>query len=319
MSVPRTLHQVGEDALERLVGGGDLEQPDAGVAGDARQQLGEPQERRPPRRCSTSSSSWTPAVEPSAISAAASARSSVERIDVLVRPVGHQPADLAEVAGRGVAAGHHHLDLLRELLDLLEDVRAEQDRAALRAHLPQQVHEVQALARVHAVERLVEQQHGRVVHQRRGHLDALPHALGVLADLAVLGVTPSRRRPARAARRRRGRAGRAARRWPVRTRHPVRKSYTASRSGTSPMRAVDLAGCCQTGSPSSVTVPADGARNPAIMWISVDLPAPLGPSRPVMPGPIVMVTSLTATTLPYQRETVSTDEDRGDHETATFR
>ena len=40
------------------------------------------------------------------------------------------------------------------------------------------------------------------------------------------------------------------------------------------------------------------------MWISVDLPAPLGPSRPVTPGPIVMVTSLTATTLPYQRETV---------------
>src|SRR5690606_25717941 len=55
--------------------------------------------------------------------------------------------------------------------------------------------------------------------------------------------------------------------------------------------------------PSRVTVPLEGARNPAIRWRSVDLPAPLGPSRPVTPGPIVMVTSLTATTLPYQRET----------------
>ena len=39
---------------------------------------------------------------------------------------------------------------------------------------------------------------------------------------------------------------------------------------------------------------------------SVLLPAPLGPSRPVTPGPIVIVTSLTATTLPYHREACST-------------
>ncbi len=41
------------------------------------------------------------------------------------------------------------------------------------------------------------------------------------------------------------------------------------------------------------------------MWISVDLPAPLGPSSPVTPGPSRIVTSLTATTLPNQRETWS--------------
>ena len=52
-------------------------------------------------------------------------------------------------------------------------------------------------------------------------------------------------------------------------------------------------------------MPADGARKPAIMLISVDLPAPLGPSRPVTPGPSLIVTSLTATTLPNQRETWS--------------
>ena len=42
------------------------------------------------------------------------------------------------------------------------------------------------------------------------------------------------------------------------------------------------------------------------MRSSVVLPAPLGPSRPVMPGAMSNVTSLTATTLPNQRETPST-------------
>src|SRR5262245_33447643 len=37
----------------------------------------------------------------------------------------------------------------------------------------------------------------------------------------------------------------------------------------------------------------------------VVLPAPLGPSRPVMPGPSAKVMSFTATTGPYQRETRS--------------
>ena len=34
----------------------------------------------------------------------------------------------------------------------------------------------------------------------------------------------------------------------------------------------------------------------------VDLPAPFGPRRPVTPGPSTNEMSLTATTLPYQRE-----------------
>src|SRR5688572_21917574 len=62
----------------------------------------------------------------------------------------------------------------------------------------------------------------------------------------------------------------------------------------------------QVGTPSSVTCPEDGARKPAIIAIRVDLPAPFGPSRPVTPGRIVMVTSLTATTLPNHRETPAT-------------
>lgn len=107
---------------------------------------------------------------------------------VAVRAVGHQAADLAEVAAGRVPSGHHHLDVPGELLDLFEDVGREQHRAALVAHAAQQVHELHALARVHAVERLVEQEQRRVVHQGAGHLHALPHALGVRRDLAVLRV-----------------------------------------------------------------------------------------------------------------------------------
>src|SRR5260221_12312613 len=50
--------------------------------------------------------------------------------------------------------------------------------------------------------------------------------------------------------------------------------------------------------------PRDGGRKPAIRCSRVDLPAPFGPSSPVTPGPMVIVMSLTATTLPYQRDTL---------------
>src|SRR5215467_6497188 len=66
-----------------------------------------------------------------------------------------------------------------------------------------------------------------------------------------------------------------------------------------------MSGWCHVGSPSSVTVPCDGGRNPAIMCSTVVLPAPFGPSRPVTPGPSAIVTSLTATTLPYHRDTAA--------------
>ena len=75
-----------------------------------------------------------------------------------------------------------------EPLDFFQDVRAEHDDPALLALSVQQIHHVQPLARVHAVERLVQQHDLGVVHERRGHLDALPHALGVGRDLPVLRV-----------------------------------------------------------------------------------------------------------------------------------
>lgn len=105
-----------------------------------------------------------------------------------MRPVGHQATDLAEVAAGRVASGDDDLDVPGELLDLFQDVRGEQHGAALVAHPPQQVHQLHALARVHAVERLVEQEQRRLVDEGGRHLHALAHALGVRGDLPVLGV-----------------------------------------------------------------------------------------------------------------------------------
>ena len=42
-------------------------------------------------------------------------------------------------------------------------------------------------------------------------------------------------------------------------------------------------------------------------FMNVDLPAPFGPSRPVIPGGTFTVTSLSPMTCPYQRETCSAE------------
>src|SRR6185437_9795072 len=83
---------------------------------------------------------------------------------------------------------------------------------------------------------------------------------------------------------------------------PVRNEYTESRSGTRPTLR-NSPGLRQLGFPATVSSPRDGARNPEIRCSRVDLPAPFGPSSPVTPGPMLIVMSLTATTLPYQRVT----------------
>src|SRR6185295_12840310 len=51
--------------------------------------------------------------------------------------------------------------------------------------------------------------------------------------------------------------------------------------------------------PNTVSEPRDGRSSPPIILISVDLPAPLGPSRPTMPPLSFQVTSDTPSTWPY--------------------
>ncbi len=61
----------------------------------------------------------------------------------------------------------------------------------------------------------------------------------------------------------------------------------------------------QIGSPSTRIVPWLGLSWPVISFMNVDLPAPLGPSRPVMPGGIDTVTLFSPLTCPYHLETPS--------------
>ncbi len=144
----------------------------------------------------------------------------------------------------------------------------------------------------------------RVVHQRGGHLDPLPHPLGVRRDRAVLrvGHLDLRDRPL-------GR--RAGVGQPVQlgvgddelaagqvVEHRLPLGHQADACG----RPASLR---HSGSPSSVTVPVEGRGSPTSSRSAWILPAPFGPSRPVTPGPIVIDTSLTATTLRYHRETWS--------------
>src|SRR5687767_13485526 len=70
------------------------------------------------------------------------------------------------------------------------------------------------------------------------------------------------------------------------------------------MRA-KIAGLPQIGSPSTRIAPWLGLSWPVINFMNVDLPAPLGPSSPVMPGGIETVTLLRPLTCPYHFDTPS--------------
>ncbi len=61
-------------------------------------------------------------------------------------------------------------------------------------------------------------------------------------------------------------------------------------------------GLAQIGSPSTVISPLLGLSCPVISFMKVDLPAPFGPSSPVMPAGTETVTSLSPMTWPYHFE-----------------
>ncbi len=61
----------------------------------------------------------------------------------------------------------------------------------------------------------------------------------------------------------------------------------------------------QIGSPSTFTDPLLGRSWPVISFMKVDLPAPFGPSSPVIPAGTLTVTSLRPMTWPYHFDTCS--------------
>ena len=65
------------------------------------------------------------------------------------------------------------------------------------------------------------------------------------------------------------------------------------------------AGLPHIGAPSTRTAPLLGRSWPVTSLRNVDLPAPFGPSRPLMPGGSETVTSLRPMTWPYHFDTAS--------------
>ncbi len=136
-----------------------------------------------------------------------------------------------------------------------------------------------------------------------GHLDPLAHALGVgrRADGASSGSSSTTARAG--GRRHRGRARRCSTRPAGRT--PGRSSGSNTRLllGDEADAPGELEVAAGVAARARCTGPGDGGVSPHSSRSRVDLPAPLGPSRAVTPGPTVNDTSDTATTSPNHFDT----------------
>ena len=101
-------------------------------------------------------------------------------------------ADGAVVAGRGQLAADHEEDAVGEGLDLFEDVGRDKDGLALGGEPAHEVVELDTLAWVGAVERLIEDEHVGLVHHSGGESHALSHPAGVAVELSALRLGHSR-------------------------------------------------------------------------------------------------------------------------------
>ena len=162
----------------------------------------------------------------------------------------------------------------------------------------------EALDRVGAVERLVEHEHGRVLHEGGGHLGALAHALAepvhatgrpraASSTVASARSTASRVGRCRGGRPRSGTAARG-----------VSPIGTASSSGTR-ARPVNTERSWRGLRPEHGDRALVHGQRPVMARISVVLPAPLGPRRPVTPGPNEQLSSDRATFWPNHTDTRS--------------
>ncbi len=136
----------------------------------------------------------------------------------VTRPVVHRVADRVLAAGGGEPAVDQHDDPIGQPLDLVQHVRADDHRPALRRpSCWNSVDQVHPLHGIGTVQRLVEHEHARVGDERGRDLGALAHALAEPVDAAGRRHRACRPRPApvrarcdrsaRAGRRRNGRTG----------------------------------------------------------------------------------------------------------------
>ncbi len=155
-------------------------------------------------------------------------------------------------------------------------------RATARGERAQEAAHPDDALRVHAVERLVHQQHRRVAEHRRSDPQALPHAEGVATGLSPRGrpepdevddlVDPARPANRASAPATAGGCGRCG--WAAP--HPRRAAHRPRTAAPEAPRS----GACRPGRCRPST-----ASRPRITRIVVDFPAPFGPTNPVISPP----------------------------------
>ena len=161
-----------------------------------------------------------------------------------------------------------------------------------------QVEHLVAAGRIQAVGRLVQQQQLRVVDQRLGQLDPLLHAGRIAADrpVALLVQANVAQHLGGALARGRRRAGptcgpcASRSRWPTGRAAGSRAPAGSRRTGGSP------GPCAATSRPITEAEPLVGSSRPSRILRSVLLPAPLAPTRPMIPGSTSSVRESSAVT-----------------------
>ena len=247
---------------------------------------GRPPRAAPARSACSSTSSFTQSPSRSMTDAPAEAldpRAAVAgdlHLEVAPPGRGLQRVDLA-VGDHAPAADDH--DVLADLLDKVELVRAEHDADARRGALAQDLGHRLDAERVEARERLVEDEQLRVVDQRRRELDPLLVAVGQVLELRLRAVgEPEPLEP----------DGRARPRVAAATARGAGRSTPAARRRASAGRARAARACTRTAaacprrraSRPSDTSPASGTREPEDAAHRRRLAGAVGPEEAEQPA-----------------------------------
>ena len=172
-------------------------------------------------------------------------------------------------------------------VDLFEDVCGDDDDLVLRHRVDERADFV-LLIRIQAVGGFVENQHRWIVQQRLRQSDAalesfgerFDHLLQHASEMRVAAMTSGH--PALATV-----AGQSAHVGDEVEEAAHRHfSVGGAPSGRYPMQDLQRAALTSTSCPQTRTVPEVGARNPVIIFIVVDLPAPFGPEKARGPAPV---------------------------------
>ena len=163
----------------------------------------------------------------------------------------------------------------------LEDMRRHDDGLVLRHRIDQAAHFV-FLVRIEAVGRLVENQHGRIVHDRLGQTDAALEALRQGIDRLFEHAVQMQAFDHIVDALRAARAGQAAHVGDE-SEELARRHFAVARRAFGQIAEHALGRERLLGRHRirrRLALPEVGARKPAIIFIVVDLPAPLGPRKP---------------------------------------